>query len=121
MKMSAQSKCACEVPRAEQIARLNDQLRTTGTGGQIVITRGVHSLVGADVTELLKALAAFADFDTDSDPHGERDLGIFDFAGAELLWKIDYYDGGELRFGSNDPANPDITERVLTIMLAEEY
>jgi hypothetical protein len=121
MATTAQSKCTDELPRAERIAQLNDQLRTKGTGGQIMITRGVHALTGADVSRLLKALASFDEFDADSDPHGERDFGVFDFAGAELMWKVDYYSDEELRFGSNDPSNPDLTQRVLTVFLAEEY
>jgi hypothetical protein len=115
-----QESCTYELPRAERIARLNDELRMKGAGGQIVITRRVHALTGPDVTGLLKALAAYDDFDADSDPHGERDFGVFDFAGAELLWKIDYYDS-KLEYGSDDPANVNITQRVLTVLLADEY
>jgi len=37
-----------------------------------------------------------------------------------VFWKIDAYDS-ELRFGSDDPADPAVTRRVLTIMLASEY
>jgi hypothetical protein len=121
MVSTIESNCVHQVPRAERIARLNDELRTNGRGGQIVITRGVHELTGPDVSELLKALAAFNDFDADSDPHGERDLGLFDFHGRELMFKIDYYSDAQFRWGSNDPANPDVTERVLTVLLPEEY
>ncbi len=41
-------------------------------------------------------------------------------AGNKLFWKINYYDR-DLEFGSENPADPAITARVLTIMLAEEY
>jgi hypothetical protein len=36
------------------------------------------------------------------------------------MFKIDYYDKS-LEFGSPDPADPTVTERIITIMLAEEY
>lgn len=121
MATNIDQNCAHGIPRAEQIARLNDELRKHGRGGQIVITRGVHSLVGSDVSGLLLCLANFAEFGPDSDPHGERDFGAFDFRERELLWKIDYYSDAEYRFGSDDPSDPDATHRVLTVLLAEEY
>jgi hypothetical protein len=36
------------------------------------------------------------------------------------MFKIDYYDQTMSRH-STDPADPSITQRVVTIMLAEEY
>jgi hypothetical protein len=36
------------------------------------------------------------------------------------FWKIDSYDRNT-EFGSPDPADPDVTTRVLTIMRADEY
>ncbi|MEO6114555.1 MAG: DUF3768 domain-containing protein [Sphingomicrobium sp.] len=109
-----------DVPRAEKIARLNDQLRTTGTGGQILITRGVMALPGFDAPALMQALKQYDSFDIDNDPHGERDFGGFDLWSAEQLFKVDYY-APDMMFGSNDPADPAVTHRVLTVMLAEEY
>ena len=107
--------------RTQQIARLNDQLRCHQKGGQMVITRGVLGLAsGAHVQSVVAAVAAFTDFTSDNDPHGEHDFGAFEFAGAKLFWKIDYYDA-DMRFGSPDPADPDVTTRLLTIMLREEY
>ena len=60
------------------------------------------------------------DFTEDNDPHGEHDFGSFELAGRKFFWKIDYYDAN-MEFGSEDPADPAKTTRVLTIMLAEEY
>jgi hypothetical protein len=64
--------------------------------------------------------AIFDDFCTANDPHDEHDFGAFEFEGARIMFKIDYYDN-DLNFHSPNPADPAVTERVLTIMLAEEY
>lgn len=109
-----------EVPRAEAIARLNDQLRKTGTGGTIMITQGVRAITGFDAEVLATELANYSDFDPDNDPHGERDFGCLTLWGYDLLWKVDAYDR-ELKFGSDDPANPEVTHRVLTVLLAREW
>ena len=37
-----------------------------------------------------------------------------------VFWKIDAYDLG-YEWGSPDPADPSVTRRVLTLMLATEY
>jgi Protein of unknown function (DUF3768) len=63
---------------------------------------------------------SFKDFTEDNDPHGEHDFGSFEYAGERCFWKIDYYDKA-MEYGSDDPADPAKTTRVLTIMLAEEY
>ena len=109
-----------QLPRAEAIARLNDQLRSLRRGGTIVVTRGVMNLTGFDAQTLASAIAAYDGFDADNDPHGERDLSDLVLWDAELLWKIDYYDKG-LQFNSDDPANAQVTKRVLTVMLGGEW
>ncbi len=38
----------------------------------------------------------------------------------KIFFKIDYFEKS-LTYHSPDPADPSITERVITIMLAEEY
>lgn len=119
MTVSEQQSLA-RAPSAERIAQLNDMLRKTARGGQVVVTRGVADLPGFDAKELMAALAAFDSFDEANTPHGERDFGGVDLWDAELLWKVDYYDN-ELTSGSPDPADERVTERVLTLMLAEEY
>jgi len=107
--------------RILRIAQLNDALRTSFVGGEVVITSGIASLDDVTRAIILSRVQGFTGFTPDNDPHGERDFGSFDLPDAErVFWKIDYYDRN-LEYGSEDPANPAITRRVLTIMLASEY
>ena len=62
----------------------------------------------------------FDAFDDANDPYGEHDFGSCEHRGRKVFWKIDYYDK-TLESGSENPADPAITTRVLTIMLADEY
>jgi|ERR1035437_1039079 hypothetical protein len=62
----------------------------------------------------------FDAFTPDNDPHGEHDFGELEHNGDRLFWKIDYYDS-KMTTGSEDPADPKQTVRLLTIMLASEY
>ncbi len=48
------------------------------------------------------------------------DFGAFEHSGHHIFWKLDAYDR-DLRYGSLDPADPRVTRRILTIMLAGEY
>ena len=105
---------------AGRIAALNDALRRHRTGGRLFLSAGVAALDVSALYAVLDAVAGFTAFTDDNDPHGEHDFGTFEHAGARLFWKIDYY-GRDLRFASPDPANPAVTVRVLTVMLAEEY
>lgn len=109
-----------QTPRAEAIAQLNDTLRKTGSGGAITVTRGVRLLPGFCPMAIMSELGAYSRFDPHNDPHGERDFGDLTLFGEDLLWKIDYYDD-TLTYGSDDPADPAKTQRVLTVMLAGDY
>jgi hypothetical protein len=104
----------------ERIAALNDRLRTTLVGGQVVITQGVAALGMCAVAEIILKVRTFDNFGIDNNPHGERDFGAFDHLSARIFWKIDYYDT-TLKFGSEDPTDPAKTTRVLTILLASEW
>ena len=46
--------------------------------------------------------------------------GVMEVDGHRLIWKIDYYDRSRICH-SPDAADPKVTVRVLTVMLAEEY
>ena len=104
----------------ERTRALNDELRKHHRGGRIVVTQGVAQLDACVLRKIEDALSAFDEFDEANDPHGEHDFGGFDVEGHEILFKIDYYDS-DLICGSPDPSDPAKTQRVLTLMLAEEY
>lgn len=106
---------------SQRIAELNDLCRTApGIAGRWFITPGIRALSEADQSAIREKVERFTDFTSDNDPHGEHDFGAFEHNGQKIFWKIDYYDLTMQR-GSEDPADPKQTMRVLTILLAEEY
>jgi hypothetical protein len=106
--------------KTDRIRALNDELRHTPSGGIAVITPGVAALGPDAVQRIFKTIVVFDDFCHANDPHQEHDFGSFDADGHTIMFKIGYYDK-TLTCHSPDPADPTITERVITIMLAEEY
>jgi hypothetical protein len=106
--------------RPQRIRELNDAFRKTFVGGNVMLTQGVERLPVGEKITLLAKVKAFDAFDDDNDPHGEHDFVSVEHAGETYFAKIDYYDG-ELTMGSEDPADPEKTSRVLTIMRADEY
>ena len=120
-----------------QIARLNDLARKAmGIACTAIATVGFRSLPEADQSQVRELIETYDAFTEDNDPHGERDFGTIYQLGnghwmterprlrederERVFWKFDYYDR-DLQFGSEDAANPAVTRRVLTIMLADEY
>ena len=106
--------------RTGRIRALNDQLRTSGIGGQLVITCGVASLPEPDIAAVLLAVKTFTDFTPDNDPHEEHEFALIEAAGERVMFKIDYYDRA-LSMHSPDAADPAVTVWVLTIMFSSEY
>jgi hypothetical protein len=103
-----------------RIRRLNDVLRATFTGGKVVMTDGVAALPETDLARLLANVRSFDEFNGDNDPHGEHDFGGVQLSGQTYFFKVDYY-ALDMEGGSEDPADPAKTTRVLTIMRADEY
>lgn len=105
-----------------RIRVLNDAARQAGPAGsgQWVLTRGVSEQGPEFVALALRSVQTFEGFTQDNDPYGEHDFGSLNLAGSTIFWKIDCYDEN-LEFGSEDPADPARTRRVLTLMLASEY
>src|SRR5580704_11393204 len=95
----------------DRIRDLNDAFRRTFRGGKVMMTSRVDELPDCVKADALVQVATFAQFTTDSDPHGEHDFGSFKLVGRKFFWKIDYYDK-ELRYGSEGPSDPEKTARV---------
>lgn len=106
---------------SHEIARLNDLCRSAmGIAGKLIQTEGVCALPLAEQSAIREKVETFNDFSEGNDPYGERDFGAFEHNGQRIFWKIDYY-ARDLMHGSENPADPQQTVRVLTIMLAHEY
>ena len=104
-----------------RIRELNDAFRTTFIGnGDVYLTRGVAALPGMEQSAIIERVQTFEDFTPENDPYYEHDFGSFEHEGKTIFWKIDCYDR-DCNYGSPDPADPSVTMRILTVMLAEEY
>ncbi len=136
MSAVAQQNAAAREQTA-RIARLNDMARQAmGIACTAVATVGFRSLPASDQSRVRELIETFDAFTDDNDPHGERDFGTIyqlvcgrwtterprsqEDERERVFWKLDYYDR-DMRFASEDAANPAITRRVLTIMLSDEY
>ena len=102
----------------QRIRELNDQARQTLTDCRVLVTPGVMALNATDM--ILAMVRRYTAFTPDNDPYGEHDFGSFRFAGETVFWKFDYYDL-DFTMHSPAPADPDVTARVLTILLGSEY
>jgi|APSaa5957512622_1039677.scaffolds.fasta_scaffold265761_1 hypothetical protein len=109
-----------EAARKKKIRELNDRLRQTGEGGQMVATQGILALDASIQIDLANKIKTFNEFTSDNDPYKEHDFGMVEVAGLRCFWKIDYYDK-TMAMHSPDKSDPEVTNRVMTIMLAEEY
>lgn len=106
--------------KAARIRELNDAFRMTFTGGRVMLTAGVNALDELDKAAVLEKVRTFAAFDNGNDPHREHDFVSIEHGGEKYFAKLDYY-ALDLASGSEDPADPAQTVRVMTIMRADEY
>ena len=106
--------------QTERIRTLNDALRKNFGHGQAVMTTGIAALGSEAVANIVKTIEVYDDFCHANDPYEEHDFGSFEADGHTIFFKIDYFDKN-LAHHSPDPSDPDVTKRVITIMLAEEY
>lgn len=117
------------VTEAALIAAQNDAFRRSILGthpvadapkGQFVMTPGVAALGPDTQHALTRRVASFDAFNADSDPHGWHEMGVIDFDGTTVWFKIDLYDV-DYTYGSPEPSDLEQTRRVLTLLLPSEY
>ena len=99
--------------------KLNDALRTTLLGGELVMTPSVAGLAVAERRAILKALREYDDFTAENDPRGEHDSGSFELDMVRYIWRIEVQPASMVD-NLSSPIGPDGTVRVLTIMCAFE-
>ena len=102
------------------IATLNDKFRKSFIGGEVLLSVGIAAMSSEDKANIISMVQNFNDFTPSNDVYGEHDFLSIDYKGNKIFAKIDYYDLN-YEFMSENPANPDITNRVLTILLSCEY
>ena len=110
---------ASEAEKTKKIRELNDKLRQTFQGGQVVATQSVAMLDDWTRFELCKRIRNFNNFHSGNDPYKEHDFGTVKLNGISYNWKIDYFDKNR-QYHSPDETNPEVTIRVLTIMRVGE-
>jgi hypothetical protein len=103
--------------KAARIRELNDAFRTTLSGGSVLLSAGVYELPDMVKADAIRKVVTFDEFTEDNDPHGEHDFGSFELCGRRFFWKIDLYEEPGVKSKNGEP----VVNRVLTIMLADEY
>jgi hypothetical protein len=78
-------------------------------------------VAGAVIANKVMTFDAFTE---DCDPYGEHEMGSFvihiDDAPIIIWWKIDLY-ASDYEHGSEERTNPEMTRRVMTILLPSDY
>lgn len=106
--------------KTEMIRRLNDEARRSFKNVQVMLTLGIRMKSEKEVADILEHVRTFNNFNKNNDVYGEHDYLSFDYKGEKIIAKIDYYDQN-YRYISKNPADPTMTNRVLTIMTGSEW
>ena len=84
------------------------------------MTRSVQALSVDVRAAAIVAVQGLTVFNKDNDRYDEHDCTSFGLDVERFVWTIDYYDE-TCTYRSKDPCDPDVTTRVLTLMLAGDY
>lgn len=100
--------------KAEIARDLNDAFRKTFVGGIVVIERDLAGMKPEVKARVMEAVRDYTGFDSENDPDGDHRSGAVKIGLDQFSWKIEYYNR-TLSNPSVDPADPNVTARVLTI------
>ena len=104
--------------QSKQITELNDKFRKQElSSDRLTLSPKVEALP-ENKKELLINAVSNVDYFVEGD--SSHDLGLVTVEDTYYLWEIDYYDKN-LRSSSPNPADPNCTTRVLTILRMDEY
>ena len=106
-----------QTAKAARIRELNDAFRRSFSGGKVMMTAGVDALPDMVKAAAIRKVVTFDEFTEDNDPYDEHDFGKFELCGRRFFWKIDLYEEPGVKSKNGEP----VVNRVLTIMLADEY
>lgn len=112
--------------RTTRIAELNDLCRLgRDPTARIVITATCLAALadgadrGAEIAAQAEVLAALRQYSFRPEDGAERARGELTVRRQPIRFVIDYYDRS-LEWGSENPADPAVTTRVLTVMLPQD-
>jgi hypothetical protein len=107
--------------KTDHFRALDDAWRPHLLVARAIISPGIAALGTEAAVAIVNTIAVFDDFcraDGPYKPHDFGALGLDD--GRTIFFKIEYLDKN-LTGPSPNPVDPAVTERIITIMLAEEY
>ncbi len=86
----------------------------------LVLAPGIMQMPPEERELVIAKVRNFSQFTPQMDPRGEHDFGEFDHGGQRVFWKFDYQDKRSV-VRIADPVDDRFTQRLLTVLLAEEY
>ena len=109
------------ISKTDHFRTLDDAWRPHLLVARAVISPGIAALGPEAAAAIVNTIAVFDDFRCADGPYEPHDFGALDLDdGRTIFFKIECVDKSLTR-PSPDPADLSVSERVITIMLPEEY
>ncbi len=102
------------------IQSLNDAFRLCFTSTELYCSPGILKFGIEDQETILNRVRSYRTFNEKNDPQYLHNRGTFDYDGETVAWEI-YCSDKDCRSESPNPANLDLTQRHMMILLEEEW